>query len=213
MHKASRDVWTSFDRDVRRKERIEEEAPNLRESVVDLSQIDFDQGEEIELTANAEISPHSNLQYFSTREEFEMRLNALMTWNTTTINSTIYGVLTIKHESLGLNTTSFDQQQDATSRFEKFFVKNIRVPRKYTPPTLKKRKRRRADLSNYKKVNGNFDLVCRTPAEEKNPHILEFVLYDCGYRNAQKKIKVFEKYARELKLTIDIELSRYTGQR
>jgi len=214
MDKLNRDIWTSLDSHIIRKERVAQgvdETPSPDESTLDLSQIDFEQGEKIELLGDPEISQNSHLQYFSNRIEFKNRLNALMTWNNKVNLRIIYGILTIKQAKIERNNTPLAQQQDVTAKFENFFVKNIRVPRKYYPPTLIEQGRRKSDDPDYCHIRGNFDLVCRTPAEGENPHILEFVLYDCGYKDALKKIKILEKYALDLQLTIEAQISYYTG--
>ena len=62
----------------------------------DLSQFDFEQGETIELSGNIDTEQYSNLQYFSTREEFEDRISTLIDRARKTDLNTIYGTIKIK---------------------------------------------------------------------------------------------------------------------
>ncbi len=216
MHKPGQDVWTALDgADVHRMERTADKslADKQEKEATDFSKVDFEGAEKIELTGGEDTSRYSNLQYFSTREEFEDRLNALMSWTSKANLSTIYGIITIRDEFLEVDNEYLERAQNAITRFEDFFVKNIRVPRKYTPPPAHGGNKRKSDDPGYKNIRGNFDLVCRTPSSHNNPHMLEFVLYDCGYQDALKKLERFKKFAKELSLILEIEISHYTGQK
>jgi len=214
MDKFGRDAWATLGgSEVHRMERIGDSSSPSGHTDTDFSQIDFSQGEKIEMTGKIDPAQYTNFQYFSSREEFEDRLSALMSWAGKSNPNTMYGIVSISKNIPDQNKNSIDSVEEAIAAFEDFFIKNIRVPRKYTPPVASDCKRRKSDNPGYKNIRGNFDLVCRTPSTEENPHMIEFVLYDCGYYNVRKKIKTFKKFARNLGLSIEIEISRCERQK
>ena len=207
-------MWTTLDSsDDYRKQRARNFIPPSDDTITDLSHIDFAQGEKIELIGYIDTKRYSNFQYFSTRAEFENRLSALMGWARKANPRTIYGIVTINKNVVAGENLSTDSIEDAIAGFEDIFIRSIRVPRKYIPPVGSEGEKRKSDNPDYKNIRGNFDLAYRTPGRARNPHMLEFVLYDCGYKNLLKKIKTFEEFAEGLGLRIKVEFSRCTGQK
>ena len=178
----------------------------------DLSQFDFEQGETIELSGNIDTEQYSNLQYFSTREEFEDRISTLIDRARKTDLNTIYGTIKIKESFIDGEHSSIDSIDDAIARFEDVLIRNIRVHRKYTPPVGSERKKRKSDKLDNNNFGENFDLACRAPTTPDNPDMLNFILYDCGYGDALKKIKKFEDVAQDLGLRARVEIFQYTKQ-
>ena len=174
----------------------------------DLSHIDFEKGEQIELTGTID---SSSLQYFCTRAEFRSRLDALLHWASNSNPSIVYGTVTIKEDFLDVGDPLIDSAESAIAKFEDFFVKNIRVPRKYEPPPGGS-KNRKSDNPNYKELKGNFDLVRRVPSTINKPQMLEFILYECPQQSALIKGKKFEAFAREIGLNVQVQVSLYNGQ-
>lgn len=172
----------------------------------DLTDIDFAGAERIEISGDLGRLTYSNLQYFSDRKEFEDRLGALMSWADKAGLSTIYGIISIKTVRSAENVWSSGASREAIAQFESFFVKNIRVPKKFTPPG---KQQRRSDGGGHGSIKGNFDLVCRTPSKRNNPHLLEFVLFDCEYEDAAGKVESFKEFAHDLQLNIECEIRQY----
>ena len=180
-----------------------------KEMGADLSHIDFEKGERIELSG---VSDESHSQYFCTRAEFQSRLNALLHWASNSNPSIVYGTITINEDFLDTGDPLIDSAENAIAKFEEFFVKNIRVPRKYAPPGESSSKNRKTDQPGYKDIKGNFDLVRRVPSTISRPNMLEFILYECSVPSAMKKAQKFKDYAREVGLSIKVQVSLYKGQ-
>jgi len=208
MHKTYRDMWTAVDAsNVYRAERTADAKPQAEDSTPDFSDVDFEQAEQIELTGQPDI----NFQYFSTREEFEDRLNALMGFASKTNLSTIYGIIALKVDHHDVESTGSGSAEDKVTRFTNIFIRSLRVPRKFIPPNRIDSERRKSDQPEYTNIRGNFDLACRTLPTKNNPHLLEFVLYDCRYEDAIKKMEGFKESARDLGLSIEVEIGHYNG--
>lgn len=210
MDKPKKDSWIALDsHDINRIKRAKNSTRVAKNKGTDLSHIDFEMGEKIELTGS---DASSRLQYFCTRAEFRSRLEALLRWASNNKPSIVYGTVTINEDFLDVGDPSIDSAEGAIAKFEDFFVRNIRVPRKYMPPGETSSKKRKTDNPSYKDIKGNFDLVRRVPSTINKPHMLEFILYECGLHSALKKTKKFEDFARDVGLNVKVQVSLYSGK-
>ena len=169
------------------------------------AQIDFEHAEKNNLRGSRSLEW---LQYFCTRAEFVNRAKALIAWSATYHVTLIYGVITIDTSKDRLA----DPADEVLATFEDFFIRSIRVPRNYILPPKSRCQRRKSDKPLFYGVRGNFDLARRIPGGRGEPHMIEFILYDCKRKAAVERANVFEDVGGSLGLHIRVDVQVYRGQ-